>query len=64
MLNGNREEDRRIYERGARMVFLIALRDVAPGARARFEHSLGRGIYLTVSGAALDRETAARIEAL
>ena len=62
MLDGRREEDRRIYERSARLLFLLALRDAAPGAKARFEHSLGQGIYLTLSGAPADRAMAARLE--
>ena len=32
MLDGRREEDRRIYERSVRLLFLLALRDVAPEA--------------------------------
>ena len=52
-LNGKNEEDRRIYERSARLLLLLALRDIAPGAKARFDHSIGRGIYLNVSGVSL-----------
>ena len=45
-LNGKNEEDRRIYERSARLLLLLAMRDIAPGAKARIDHSIGRGIYL------------------
>ena len=62
-LNGKNEEDRRIYERSARLLLLLALRDIAPGAKARFEHSIGRGIYLNVSGVSLTASLVRRIEA-
>ena len=60
-MDGRNEEDRRIYERSARLILLLALRDVLPGATVRFEHSIGRGIYMTVKGASL---TAARVRAI
>ena len=60
-MDGRNEEDRRIYERSARLILLLALRDVLPGATVRFEHSIGRGIYMTVQGASL---TAARVRAV
>ena len=60
-LNGKNEEDRRIYERSARLLLLLALRDIAPGAKARFEHSIGRGIYLNVSGVSLTASLVRRI---
>ena len=63
MLNGRNEEDRRIYERSARLIFLLALRDVAPGAKVAFEHSLGNGVYLSFAGIQLNRAILARIEA-
>ena len=50
-LNGRNEEDRRVYERSARLILLLALRDVVPGAKVRFEHSIGHGIYMNVVGA-------------
>ena len=62
-LNGKNEEDRRIYERSARLLLLLALRDIAPGAKARFEHSIGRGIYLNVSSVSLTASLVRRIEA-
>ena len=62
-LNGKNEEDRRIYERSARLLLLLALRDIAPGAKARFDHSIGRGIYLNVSGVSLTASLVRRIEA-
>ncbi len=42
------EEARRMYERSARFVFLLAVREVMPGARVRFEHSVGYGLYATI----------------
>lgn len=62
MLNGRREEDRRIYERSARLILLMAMRDVLPGAKVRFEHSLGRGVYMTVEGVRLSAETVQTVE--
>ena len=52
-MDGRNEEDRRTYERSARLILLLALRDAAPGARVRFEHSIGRGLYMNVTGAAV-----------
>lgn len=51
------------YERSARLLLLLALRDIAPGAKARFDHSIGRGIYLNVSGVSLTASLVRRIEA-
>ena len=62
-MDGRNEEDRRIYERSARLVLLLALREAAPGARVRFEHSIGRGIYLNVTGVSLTASLVRRIEA-
>ena len=62
-LNGKNEEDRRIYERSARLILLLALRDIAPGTKARFEHSIGLGIYLNVSGVSLTASLVRKIEA-
>lgn len=42
------EEARRIYERSARFVFLLAARELIPGARVRVEHSIGYGLYITI----------------
>jgi len=42
------EEARRIYERSARFVLLLAVREVMPGARVRIEHSVRYGVYITV----------------
>ena len=61
-LNGKNEEDRRIYERSARLILLLALRDIAPGAKARFEHSIGLGLYLNVSGVSLTASLVRKIE--
>ncbi len=46
LLDYTNEEVRRMYERSARFLFLLALRDTMPGARARFEHSAGYGVYV------------------
>ncbi len=62
-MNGHNEEDRRIYERSARLILLLALRDVLPGASVRFEHSIGRGLYMEVHGASLTASLVRRIEA-
>ena len=59
--DGKNEEHRRIYERSARLILLLALREEMPGAKVRFEHSIGRGLYMTVSGGDL---TASRVRAL
>ena len=61
-LNGKNEEDRRVYERSARLILLLALRDAAPGAKARFEHSIGHGIYMNVFGADVTAALVRRIE--
>lgn len=47
------EEDRRIYERSARLILLLAMRDVCPGASLRIEHSIGHGVYMHVEGVSL-----------
>ena len=60
-LDGRNEEHRRIYERSARLILLLALRDEMPGAKVRFEHSIGQGLYMTVEGVDL---TATRVRAL
>ena len=62
MLDGRKEEDRRIYERSARLILLIAMRDVLPEAKVRFQHSLGRGVYMTVEGVRLGPEIVQTIE--
>ena len=56
------EEARRIYERSARLILLLALRDVAPGARVRFEHSIGHGIYMNVTGVSMTAALVRRVE--
>ena len=60
-LDGRNEEHRRIYERSARLIVLLALRSEMPGAKVRFEHSIGQGLYMTVTGADL---TASRVRAI
>ena len=44
-MNAKNEEDRRIYERSARLILLLALREMLPGAKVRIEHSIGSGVY-------------------
>lgn len=62
-MDGRIEEDRRTYERSARLILLMAMRDIAPGAKVRFEHSIGRGIYLNVSGAQVTGAFVRRLDA-
>ena len=57
------EEQRRVYERSARMILLLALRDVCPGASLRMEHSIGQGVYMNVFGLSLTAALVRRIEA-
>ena len=57
------EEKRRIYERSARLILLLALRDVCPGATLRVEHSIGQGVYMNVTGVSLTAALVRRIEA-
>ena len=61
MIGHNKEEERRIYERSARLILLLALRDMAPQAKVRFEHSIGYGLYMNVTGMEL---TAAAVREL
>ena len=56
------EENRRIYERSARLVLLLALRDVCPGASLRIEHSIGAGVYMNVTGVSLTAAFVKKIE--
>lgn len=67
-MDGRMEEDRRRYERSARLILLLALRDVAPQAKVRFEHSIGHGLYMNVTGvnvtAALVRRVQERMHAI
>jgi len=52
-MNGKLEEARRVYERSARLILLIALRAVCPKAKLRVEHSIGQGVYMNVTGISL-----------
>lgn len=56
------EENRRIYERSARLILLLALRDVCPGATVRIEHSIGAGVYMNVCGVSLTAVLVRQIE--
>lgn len=44
----NDEEGRRVYERSLRFVFLLAVHQMYPGKKVRFENSMGGGIYVTL----------------
>lgn len=57
------EEARRVYERSARYVFLMAAEDVLPGAHVRIEHSAGYGVYADITGATLSGEVVQKIDA-
>ena len=56
------EEARRIYERSARLILLLALRDVCPKATVRIEHSIGHGVYMDVEGVSLTAALVRRVE--
>ncbi|MBR5224644.1 MAG: nucleoside kinase [Clostridia bacterium] len=58
----DREERKRTYERSARLLFLLALRKIAPGAKVRFEHSIGHGIYMTAEGVEMTASLVREIE--
>lgn len=51
------EEGKRVYERSIRFVLLMAFERAFPGVHVRIEHSLGRGIYVTVRGMKLNEQT-------
>jgi len=61
-MNIMNEEKRRTYERSARLLLLLAMRRIAPGAKVRFEHSIGQGIYTTVTGMELTATLVRQIE--
>jgi len=52
-VNGANEENRRVYERSVRMILLLAIREICPGAKVRIEHSIGFGVYMNVEGVSL-----------
>ena len=56
------EEAFRTYERSARLILLLAMRELYPGAKVRFEHSIGHGIYLSVAGVSLTAARVRRVE--
>lgn len=63
LVNYEDEEGRRVYERSARFIFLMAVKDVMPGAHVRIENSAGYGVYAVVTGdAALSGLRVRRIE--
>ena len=45
------EEGRRIYERSACFVFILAAKRVVPAAKVRVENSFGNGVLITLRGA-------------
>ena len=47
-LDFTNEEGRRVYERSLRFVFLLAMHQMYPGKRVRFENSMGGGVYITL----------------
>ena len=55
------EEGKRVYERSIRFVMLMAFERRFPGAFVRCEHSLGRGIYVTVRGMKLTEDAISKI---
>lgn len=57
------EEARRVYERSARYVFLMAAEDVLPGTRVRIEHSAGYGVYADLMGCTLSAALVEKIDA-
>ena len=61
-MNGRHEEEIRIYERSARLILLLALRDVCPRAKLRVEHSIGQGVYMNVIGVSLTAALVRKIE--
>ena len=61
-MNARNEEERRIYERSARLILLLAVREVCPGAKVRIEHSIGFGVYMTMNGVSLTAALVRRIE--
>ena len=65
ILDYSDDEGRRIYERSLRFVLLLAVEDVLPGARVRIEHSVGYGLYISLSNLTrpLTDENVAAIEA-
>ena len=63
MLNGQLEEHRRIYERTLRLVLILAMHELYPKVRVRFENSLNGGIFITVQGMLLDRHVIATLSA-
>lgn len=62
-MNGRNEEDRRIYERSARLILLLAMRALCPGAKVRVEHSIGQGVYMNVGGVSLTAALVRSVEA-
>ena len=61
-MNLQNEEKRRTYERSARLILLMAMREILPGAKVRFEHSIGRGLYMNVTGMELNAAAVRDIE--
>ncbi|GHV26864.1 uridine kinase [Clostridia bacterium] len=55
------DEDKRVYERSVRLMFLAAAHIVCPDARVRIEHSVHYGVFARLSQP-IDAFTVARIE--
>ena len=50
LLSYDDEEARRVYERSARYVFLMAVSELLPQAHVRIEHSVSNGVYAEMMG--------------
>ena len=61
-MNIKNEEKLRTYERSARLLLLLAMKRIAPKAKVRFEHSIGQGVYTTVTGTELTAALVKQIE--
>ena len=62
-MNGRYEEQRRVQERSARLILLLAVRNVCPGTKLRVEHSIGYGVYMRFLDRDADEETVEKLEA-
>ncbi len=56
------EEERRVYERTARLILLMAVQNILPDAGVIIEHSIGNGVYITLKNEVLTATRVRRIE--
>ena len=56
------EEGRRIYERSLRFLFLLSLKRLYPGQRARMLNSVGHGLYVRLMDEAMSADMVRAIE--